>query len=156
MKQYDFSERGKANCFSLCCHTHKHLHYVIYFLQRCCMALSKFFQQFLMSLKLCHHACFVVMWIKQLSVSSNELPLDLKTSLTAKVSNRKVFSNASVTSWCYWNIPSLASPNLLLVSLNISHIIGSNTVHFNNVSLLSMTMAQPSIFINLLFYSNVR
>ena len=111
-----------------------------------------------------HHACFVVMWIKQLSVSKDELPIDLKISITAEVSNRKVFSNGSAFSWCNWNIPSLTSPSLLLISLNISHIIGPDTVHFNNASLLSKNpMAPPSTFSNLLFcstycpiYSNVK
>ena len=152
MKQYGFSKWTKANFFSLCCHKHKLLHYVIYFLQRCCMALFKFVQQFWLNLKLYlyHHACFVVMWIKQLSVSKDELPIDLKISITAEVSNRKVFSNGSVFSWCNWNIPSLTSPSLLLISLNISHIIGPDTVHFNNASLLSKNpMAPPFIFSNL-------
>ena len=134
--------------FSLCYHKHKLLHYVIYFLQRYCLALFKFVQQFWLNLKLYlyHHACFVVMWIKQLSVSKNELPIDFKTS---------------VSSWCNWNIPSLTSPSLLLISLNISHIIGPDTVHFNNASLLSKNPMAPPFngqfwSTYCLIYSNVR
>ena len=42
--------------------------------------------------------CFAVMQIKELSVFKNELLVDLnRGSITAEVSNRKVFSNASVS-----------------------------------------------------------
>ena len=97
---------------------------------------------------------FVVMWIKEHSVSKSELPIDLKTSITVEVSNQKVFSNTSVSSWCNWCIPSLTSPNLRLISFKNFYIIGPGTVHFNNAFSLSKSpMAPPFVFINSLFCS---